>query len=194
MADRASALAALPAHAADAARVSVREVHPAAILQVQAWPNTRSTVDAVLTQLLKIEEVPQVGRAAWFHHGSIASIGAGRYLVSTTALDVVATLGTAFSSQDATVTDISHGRTILRLEGDAAADLLARCVPLDFDAAAFPADRVAQTAVHHVDVLIHRLTETSFEIWVLRSFAESIAEWLIDAGGELGVRFDGSAP
>ena len=48
---------------------------------------------------------------------------------------------------------------------------------------------IAQTAIHHVDVLVHRLTDRSFEIWVLRSFAESIAEWLIDAGAELGIGF-----
>ncbi len=75
------------------------------------------------------------------------------------------------------------------MEGEAAAELLARCAPLDFDLSAFPADGIAQTAIHHVDVLIHRLTETSFEISVLRSFAEAITAWIIDAGKELGIAF-----
>jgi sarcosine oxidase subunit gamma len=189
MVDRVSALAALPPNTADAARVSLSEVRPTAILQIQAWPDTLGTVEAVVTQALGIEEPPRAGHATWFHHGSIAAIGAGRYLVSTTDREVAATLVTAFSSADATVTDLSHGRTVLRLEGDAAAELLARCVPLDFDLSVFPVDRIAQTAIHHVDVLVHRLTETSFELWVLRSFAESTAEWLIDAGAELGLAF-----
>lgn len=186
MAERRSALAHLTANAVDGARVSISEVRPAALLQIQAWPDTLATVDAVITQLLEIADPPQLGRAAWFHGGSICATAPGRYFVSTTADDVAASLRTAFSSQDAAITDISHGRTVLRLEGEAAADLLARCVPLDFDAGVFPIDRVAETAIHHAGVLIHRLTETSFEVWALRSFAESLVEWLLDAGAELG--------
>lgn len=189
MVDRVSALAALASHAGHAAPVSLSEVRPAAILQIQAWPDTLATVEAVITQTLKIGELPKPGHVEWFHHGSLAAIGAGRYLISTTDLDIMAVLNTAFSSKDATVTDISHGRSVLRLDGEAAAEVLARCVAIDLDLAVFPADRIAQTAIHHVDVLIQRLTETSFEIWVLRSFAESVAEWIVDAGAELGAGF-----
>jgi sarcosine oxidase subunit gamma len=189
MAERRSALANLPAEAGGGARVRLSEVRPGAILQIQAWPATLATVEAVITQILRIAEPPRPGRTVWFHGGWICAIGAGKYLVSTTADDIIATFRTAFSSQDAAVTDISHGRTILRLEGDAAAAVLSCCVPIDFDAGVFPSDSVAQTAIHHVDVLIHRLTLSSFEIWAPRSFAVSLAEWLIDAGTELGVAF-----
>jgi sarcosine oxidase subunit gamma len=189
MAEWRSALAGLPSHPADGVRASIIEVRPAAILLIQAWPATLATVEAVIAQTLSIAEPPPVGRAAWFHGGSISSIGAGRYLLSTTADDIAASFRTAFSSKDATVTDVTHGRTILRLEGEAAAELLSRCVALDFDASVFPADSVAQTEIHHIDVLIHRLTPASFEIWAPRSFAESLAEWLLDAGKEIGAAF-----
>jgi len=189
MAERRSALAHLPASVADGARAGLSEVRPGAILQIQAWPGTLASVDAVVTQTLRIDDPPKTGRAAWFHNGSICAIGAGRYVISTTDADIIASFRTAFSSQDAAVTDFSHGRTILRLEGEAAAELLSRCVALDFDVSVFPADRVAETAIHHIDVLIHRLTNRSFEIWTPRSFSESLAEWLIDCGLEIGVAF-----
>jgi len=191
MAERISALASLPAHAGDGTRVRLSELRPAAILQIQAWPETLLAVQAMIAETLGIPEAPKPGRAAWFHGGSVAAIGAGRYLLSTTAEEIVARVDAAFPPEDAAVTDISHARTVLRLEGEAAPDLLSRCAPLDFDAKAFPADRVAQTAIHHIDVTIHRLTDTSFEIWALRSFAESLAEWILDAGLELGIGFDG---
>jgi sarcosine oxidase subunit gamma len=189
MAERLSALAYLAAHAGGEARASLAEMPAATILQVQAWPDTLSTVEAVVAQVLGVADLPQQGRAAWFNGGSISAIGAGRFVLFTTADDIAQNFRTAFASYDAALTDLSHARTILRLEGEAAAELLSRCVALDFDARAFPADRVAQTAIHHIDVHIHRLTETSFEIWVLRSFAESLAEWLLDAGAGLGVSF-----
>jgi heterotetrameric sarcosine oxidase gamma subunit len=52
---------------------------------------------------------------------------------------------------------------------------------IDLDQAAFPVGHVAQTAIHHIDVLIHRIEEAAFEVWVLRSFSESLVEWLLDA-------------
>ena len=93
----------------------------------------------------------------------------------------------ALTAADATVTDLSHGRTILRLEGEAAADVLAKGVAIDLDPAAFPTDRVAQSMIHHIDIVLHRLGPDAFELWVLRSFAESLAEWLLEAGAEFGI-------
>jgi heterotetrameric sarcosine oxidase gamma subunit len=192
MAERLSALAHMTTGAADGASIVLGEERPAAILQIRAWPDTLDTVDAVITQTLGLAAAPPPGTAVTLAGGSLCATGTGRFLLSASADDVAATFRTAFSSADAAVTDISHGRTVLSLEGGAAAELLSRCVALDFDAAVFPPGRVAQTAIHHVDVLIHRLTESRFEIWALRSFAESLAEWLLDAGAGLGVRFRGS--
>jgi sarcosine oxidase gamma subunit len=48
---------------------------------------------------------------------------------------------------------------------------------------------VAQTSVHHVDVLLHRVSSGVYHLWVLRGFAESLAEWILDAGAEFGASF-----
>jgi heterotetrameric sarcosine oxidase gamma subunit len=191
MAERLSALTHVNPGAADGAPLVLSEARPVVALQFQAWPDTLAIVEAVITQTLGLATVPPVGSAVTLAGGSLCAIGAGRFFLFTGSEGTAATFRTAFSSSDAAVTDISHGRTILHLEGDAAAELLSRCVALDLDTAAFPPGRVAQTAIHHVDVLIHRLTESRFEIWALRSFAESLAEWILDAGAGLGVRFRG---
>ena len=110
-------------------------------------------------------------------------------MVAGVSADLVQRLETAIPADDAAVTDLSHGRTILVLEGEAAAPVLSKSVMLDLDFSAFPPGRAAETAIHHIDVMIHRLAETRFEIWVLRSFAEALAEWLLDAGLEEGIAF-----
>lgn len=191
MAERISALASLAPQSHGTPLAVLSELRPAAILQVQAWPDTLEAVESTLSEMLELSGMPPAGSAGWFHNGSLCALGTGRFMVSTTSDAIAESLRIAFAADQATVTDVTHGRTVLRLEGAAAAELLSRCVALDLDAAAFPADRVAQTAIHHVDVLIHRLTDTSFEIWTLRSFAASLAEWMIDAGAEIGVRFEG---
>lgn len=193
MADRRSALAAISAAAITGAPLVLREEPAETILQIQAWPDTIAAVEAVLAQALATD-VPAAGHGAVVGDGSLLAIGAGRFLLLSRAGDKGADLLEAFSASDAVVTDISHGRTILRLEGDAADELLARCVPVDFDVAAFPVGRVAQTAIHHIDVSIHRRSVSEFEIWSLRSFAESLVEWMLDAGAELGLSFGGLYP
>ena len=163
------------------------DVRPAAILQLQAWPDTLSTLEAVVTQMPGGGGLPTTGHATAFGGGMIMALGAGRYVIALYDAEIVASWRTAFSTQDAAIVDLSHGRTILSLEGEAAAELLSRCAPIDLRANAFPPGRIAQTAIHHVDVLIHRRNEAHFDIWALRSFAESLVEWLIDAGAELGI-------
>ena len=188
MADRRSALAHLPASRPANAAVRLSEVRPGSILQVAAWPNTRQAVEAVIAELLGVK-VPPVGSAVADPNVTVATAAPGRYLISGMAPDLSPRFEAALPSSDGAVTNLAHGRVILRLEGEAAA-LLAKCVAIDLDLPVFPLGRIAQTAVHHIDVMLHRQRRTTFDVWVLRSFAEGLAEWLLDAGLELGVAFE----
>ncbi len=190
MAERPTAERATPNAKADTSgrdMLRLGEVPPAAILQLQAWPETLSTVEAVVTQMPGVGGLPATGHTTAFSGGTIMALGAGRYVIALYDAEIVASWRTAFSARDAAIVDLSHGRTVFSLEGEAAAELLLRCAPIDLRAEAFPPGRIAQTAIHHIDVLIHRRGDSRFDIWALRSFAESLAEWLIDAGVELGV-------
>jgi heterotetrameric sarcosine oxidase gamma subunit len=187
MAERLSALAHLPT-AAGGGRVTLSEIRAGSILQIQAWPETAEAVRRVIAELLGVE-APAIGKATVGTGVTVAAIAPGRYLASANAAELPQKFEAAFPSSDAAVSDISHGRVILRLEGEAAAPVLSTSVALDLDASVFPAGRVVQTMIHHIDVVIHRRSETHFELWVLRSFAESLAEWLLDQSLELGSRF-----
>ena len=122
----------------------------------------------------------------------MVAVAPGTFLVAGLTTDLAKLVREALPPTDAAVTDLSHGRTVLSLEGDAAADVLQSCVTLDLSA--FPPGRAAQTAIHHIDVLIHRRSETRFELWALRSFAHALAEWLLDAGLEKGSGSGGTPP
>lgn len=184
---RRSALAHLSAPAPKKAVVRMTEIRPGSILLVGAWPDTLQTVESVIGELLGVR-VPAIGSAAADPNLTVATIAPGRYLISGMAPDLAQRFEAALPSTDGAVTNLLHGRVILRLDGEAAM-LLSRCVAIDLDPSVFPPGRVAQTMIHHVDVLIHRQKRTMFDLWVLRSFAESLVEWLLDAGLELGVSF-----
>jgi methylglutamate dehydrogenase subunit D len=190
MADRQSALAHLRHESAGESHAMLAERRPGSLAMVTAWPETVSKVEAALSELLGVK-APAAGNAALSEATTVAAIGAGRFFIATEATDLAQRLESALLSADAAITDLAHGRTILRLEGEAAAEILSRCVAIDLDLGVFPVGRAAQTMIHHVDVLIVRRAEQSFDLWVLRSFAEALAEWVLDAGLEPGIAFQG---
>jgi len=189
MADRQSALAHLRNQASGTPNAALSELQPGSLVMVAAWLETLSKVEATLGELLGIG-APTPGAATFSEATTIASLGAGRFFIATEATDLAARLEAALLTADAAVTDLSHGRTILRLGGEAAAEILSRCVAIDLDLSVFPVGRAAQTMIHHVDVLVVRRSEQSFDLWVSRSFAEALAEWVLDAGLEIGIGFD----
>jgi len=78
------------------------------------------------------------------------------------------------------VTDLSHSRTCMFIEGVCAAPVLAKGVPLDFHPDYFRVDQFALTGLHHMPVLIHRSAEYRYELYALRTYALSVWEWLAD--------------
>ncbi len=95
-----------------------------------------------------------------------------------------------------TVTMLSAGRVRLRITGPQARDVLARGISLDLHPAVFQVGRGAQTGLHHTGVFLERVGDDSYEIYVQRTYAESIWEWLIDAALPFGydVAIEGQEP
>ena len=97
---------------------------------------------------------------------------------------LLAALEERLSSTDATLSDLSHARTVLRVSGTAWKDLLAKGCPADIDAMA-PGDCVA-SLLSHFTVLIHCVADDSADVFVFRSFGASLWEWLRGGAGEFG--------
>jgi sarcosine oxidase subunit gamma len=76
----------------------------------------------------------------------------------------------------AMVSDQSHGRTVIRMEGPRARDVLAKGTAVDLRPTSFKPGMCAATQIGHVGVLIACTGANSFELSVLRSFAEGF--WL----------------
>ncbi len=103
---------------------------------------------------------------------------------SVGAEGLLAELEKRFSSTDATVSDLSHARTVMRVSGPAWKDLLAKGCPADIDAMS-PGDCVA-SLLSHCTVIIHCVAEDSADVYVFRSFGASLWEWLKRGAEEFG--------
>ncbi len=84
--------------------------------------------------------------------------------------------------QDLSVIPLSSSRSRIKLEGTRARDMLAKCAAIDFHPKVFTPGHFVMTGIHHMPVLIHCWGVDQFDIYILRTFARSLWEVLIDAG------------
>lgn len=82
-------------------------------------------------------------------------------------------LRNALAGTHATVTDLSHARTVVRAGGAGAQELLCRLCPVDIEMMREGA--CASTLLGHFQVLVHRLGAETFDLYALRSFG--LAFW-----------------
>ena len=138
---------------------------------------------------------PAIGTSAPLARHGVASsgltrvlwTGPGRWLVcEPESRDLVSLIAERCTPEIAAITDLSHARTVFRMEGNAARSVLAKLCTLDFDPPAFPADTCAQTQLGQVGALLDCRAGDTFDIAVYRGFAVSAWEMVTDAALEFG--------
>ena len=192
MADRVSALASLAASpATEGGGARLAELRPSVIAQVTAWPDTDKSTAEAIGELVGKAPGP-VGFVVENGPVTVMTLAPGRYVLVSESDDPGSGLNAALSDSDAAITDLSHARTVLRLTGAAAADILGKGLAIDLHASVFAPGRAAQSVIHHMDVLVIRREEAVFDLMVFRGFGLSLAEWLLDAGLEYNIGFQAS--
>jgi len=189
MADRLSALANLSAPpTTEGAGATLAELRPAAIALVAAWPDTAEDTGKMIGELFGEAPGP-VGTFVENDPVTMITTAPGRTVLISESDDLASALSTALPASQAAVTDLSHARTMLRLTGDTAAEILGKGLAIDLHTSVFAPGRAAQSVIHHMDVLVIRREDEVFDLLVFRSFGLSLAEWLIDAGLEFDIGF-----
>jgi sarcosine oxidase subunit gamma len=98
-------------------------------------------------------------------------------------------LDDALSGVHATLNDVSGGLVALRIGGKDAAALLAKGCTLDLHPKVFKPGQCAQSGIAKAGILLAKVDDETFDVYVRRSFAEYLALWLQRAGAEFGIRF-----
>lgn len=138
-------------------------------------------------------EGPQVAQAlvplglAWPEPGRMTQAGGARLAFAGRGTAFL--IGAAAPDFDgaAAVTDQSDGWAGLRLTGPAAAEVLARLVPLDLRPAAFPEGSAVRTVLNHMPLCLMRAAE-GFELLVFRSMARTAVHEVAAAMARVAAR------
>ena len=79
------------------------------------------------------------------------------------------------------ITNVTDHFTIFKLSVSNIFEVLSKGCPFDFSSEDFGDNKVVQTILNHVDVTIHRRSETDVDLYVRRSFAGYLWDWLKDS-------------
>ena len=79
------------------------------------------------------------------------------------------------------VTNVTDHFTIFSLSGSNIFEVLSKGCPFDFSSEDFGDNKVVQTILNHIDVTIHQRSENDVDLYVRRSFAGYLWDWLKDS-------------
>jgi sarcosine oxidase subunit gamma len=133
--------------------------------------------------------VPQrVGKTASTEFGMLARSGPEEFLlIGDDHTDRAAMLRTLINADIGSVTDLSHARCRIHIEGAQCRTVLNKLFALDLRESAFAIGDIAMTGTHHVPSTLHRLGPDAFDLYVFSTYAYDQLATVLDAAQEYGV-------
>ena len=104
----------------------------------------------------------------------------------TNKKEVLSEIGKNFSEKDFAVTDISHSKSIIELEGDNAKEVLKKGCPFNFNE--LNKNNCLNSTFNGMSIIVDMINDEpdTFRIFALRSFGESLYHSITDSSLEFG--------
>jgi len=108
------------------------------------------------------------------------------WLILSSNENAIETVQKSFKETDFAITDISHSRAIIKIQGDQAKEILKKGSPINFNE--FGVNQCAGTVFHGITIIIDSISNEpdTFNLLVLRSFGESFYHHITDSALEFG--------
>ena len=164
---------------------------PQAVL-VSTWVSGEAGLQAALAQLLGQAPPGPTGQIQATHLGLLMRTGPEEWLlIGDGTSDAFAALRAAIGADVGGVTDLSHARCRITVQGPRCLDTLSKLFALDCRADAFPIGELRLSGHHHLPCSLHRLGEAEFDLDVFTTDAHDQLGSLLDAALEYGVHLEG---
>jgi sarcosine oxidase subunit gamma len=166
--------------------VVLSETQHASIVQAGAWPETEAALLAAIATVTGLQLDARPGAGTYSETAAAFGFAPGKFLLVDESEGLAGRLVAAIGSDIGTVTDLSHGRTALRVVGPRAEWVLAKFFAVDFSIGAFPISNGLATVHHDVFAQIQRTGPDRFDLYVFRSFARAFWKSPCHASEEVG--------
>ena len=166
--------------------VTLGEMRPGSIVQVAAFAGKSTALARAVKTACGLTLAKKPGGGVVSETQSVFGIAPGRFLIIDQAEGLGETLRAAIDDKTGAVTDLSHGRTAIRVTGKRARWVLSQFFAVDFSARALAPGSGVSTAHHEIFAQVQRVGDDSFDVYVFRSFARSFWKDLCRAAEESG--------
>ena len=168
--------------------LEIGEVRGCALLQAAAFADTVKELDRAVRSVLGVDLPTRIDTPVHADGCCVFKVGREQFWIAGPQDTWVASLRNAVPVAIGSTTPLSHGRKRLFIEGAAAREVLAKGIALDLHPDEFRRDACALTGLQGTPILLHRTGPERYELYVPRTFAHWIWEWLTDAVLPLGYR------
>ena len=164
--------------------IKIKEVKDLLIVQIVQYKNSSLQIKAMNIDGLKFsEEALKVNsnkdiRVLWF--------GPKNWLFVSNKKDLLKNIQNHFDQKEFAVTDLSHSRTIIEIEGKNSKELLKKGCPFNFNE--IKKDVCINSLFNGITITIDMLNDNpdKIRLFALRSFGESLYHSITDASLEFG--------
>ncbi|HET9538274.1 MAG TPA: sarcosine oxidase subunit gamma [Mesorhizobium sp.] len=166
--------------------VVLTETQPGSIVQLAACTGQEKKLIAAIRDVTGLALPDGAGGGIANETRAAFGFAPGRFLVVDQAEGIATKFEKRVTSAIGTVTDLSHGRTALRISGPRSEWVLSKFFAIDFAQPAFPIGSGISTVHHDVFAQIQRTGADQFDLYVFRSFARSFWQALCHGSEEVG--------
>ena len=163
--------------------LSITEIKDVTIFQIVKFKNSKIEIDKIQIDNLFL---PNSLKSSVNSNTRILWIGPNNWLVFSLKLDLFLTEKGKFSENDFAITDLSHSRTIIEIEGKFVNEVLKKGCPLNIDK--FKKGDCSNSVYNGISITLDFISENpkKVRIFGLRSFGESLYHSITDSCLEFG--------
>ena len=164
--------------------IKISEIKNLIIVQIVQYKNSNVLCEEIKIDNLKLSS--KVLSVVSNEYTRILWNGPRNWLIMTNKKEVLSEIGKNFIEKDFAVTDISHSKSIIELEGDEAKEVLKKGCPFNFNE--LYKNNCLNSTFNGMTIIIDMINDKpdTFRIYSLRSFGESLYQSLTDASLEFG--------
>ena len=165
--------------------LKVKEVNGLLIFQIAKYKNSTFDISKIKIDGLNL---PLTLRSSSNLNTRILWVGPDNWLVFSSSLDLIKKEKQQFNETDFAITNISHSRTIIELEGNLVNEVIKKGCPLDINT--LKEGDCANSIYNGIAITIDYISDKTNKVRIsgLRSFGESLHHSITDACLEFGYK------
>ena len=166
--------------------LKISEIKNLLIVQIVQYKNSTASIESIDIDGLKFKDEPL--NVVHNNDTRILWNGPKNWLLVSTKKDLLNNILQIFKETDFAVTDLSHSKAIIEIEGKDAKEVLKKGCPFNFNT--FETNKSINSTYNGIAFTIDMLNDNpnKVRLFALRSFGESFYHSITDASLEFGYR------